>query len=147
AFSFHQPDQQSEQASTAATAEAPKLPAGYFSNTPQYKTNGALNVILLDSLNSTLPNQAAMRDAMIKFLAKLPAGQPIAVYLLGNKLTLIQDFTSDPELLKKAIAGVKRQGSKSLDNAAGTTRMADMPVGSVALYTLADVPSIKAKLE
>jgi VWFA-related protein len=143
AFSFHQP----EPASSAATVAPPKLPAGYFSNTPQYKTNGALNVVLLDSLNSTLLNQASMRDAMIKFMEKLPAGQPIAIYLLGNKLTLVQDFTSDPEVLKKAIAGVKRQGSKHLDNAAGTTRMADMPVGSVAVYTMMDVPQIKAQLE
>ncbi len=143
AFSFHQP----EPASSAATVAPPKLPAGYFSNTPQYKTNGALNIVLLDSLNSTLLNQASMRDAMIKFMEKLPAGQPIAIYLLGNKLTLVQDFTSDPEVLKKAIAGVKRQGSKHLDNAAGTTRMADMPVGSVAVYTMMDVPQIKAQLE
>jgi VWFA-related protein len=142
-FSFHQPDQV---ANTAAVTPA-KLPAGYFSNTPQYKTNGALNVLLLDSMNSTLLNQASMRDAMIKFLEKLPAGQPIAIYLLGNKLTLIQDFTSDPDLLRKAIAGMKRQGSKALDNAAGTTRMADMPVGSVAFATMMDVPQIKARLE
>lgn len=146
AFSFHQPEQISMDASPA-TSSRPKLPEGYFSNTPQYKTNGALNVLLLDSLNSTLLNQASMRDAMIKFLEKLPAGQPIAIYLLGSKLALIQDFTSDPELLRKAIVSVKRQGSKALDNAAGTTRMADMPVGSVALYTMMDVPQIMAQLE
>jgi len=71
----------------------------------------------------------------------------MAIYLLGNKLTLVQDFTSDPEVLRKAVASVKRQGSKSLDNAAGTTRMADMPVGSVQMFTMMDVPQIKAQLE
>jgi VWFA-related protein len=71
----------------------------------------------------------------------------MAVYLLGNKLTLVQDFTSDPEVLKKAIAGVKRQGSKLLDNAAGTTRMDDMPAGSVMVATMMDVPHIKNQLE
>jgi VWFA-related protein len=146
AFSFHQPEQ-ALGAASSPKATPTKLPEGYFSNTPQYKTNGALNVILLDSLNSTLLNQASMRDAMIKFMEKLPAGQPIAIYLLGNKLALIQDFTSNPGILRKAIANVKRQGSKALDNAAGTTRMADMPVGSVALYTIMDVPQIAAQLE
>jgi len=148
AFSFHQTEQEPASASGQASAFLnPKLPPGYFSNAPTYKSNGALNVLLLDALNTTLLNQASMRDGMIKLMEKLPAGQPIAIYLLGNKLTLVQDFTSDPEVLRKAIAGVKRQGSKLLDNAAGTTRMADMPVGSVAVATMMDVPSIKAHLE
>jgi VWFA-related protein len=147
AFSFHQPDQQSEQASTAATAAPPKLPAGYFSNKPQYKTNGALNVLLLDALNSNMINQAAMRDAMIKFLEKVPAGEPIAIYLLGTRLTLIQDFTSDPELLRKAVASFKRQGSKAQSNPAGNTRIAETPIGSVAADTMATMPGLQAKLE
>lgn len=148
AFSFHQTEQEPPSASGQTSAGSnSKLPHGYFSNMPIYKSNGALNVLLLDALNSTLLNQATMRDAMIKLMEKLPAGQPMAIYLLGNKLTLVQDFTSDPEVLRKALAGVKRQGSKLLDNAAGTTRMADMPVGSVAIYTMMDVPQIKAQLE
>ena len=144
-FSFHQPEQTSAAASFASGTPS-KLPEGYFTNIPTYKTSGALNVILLDSLNSTLLNQASMRDAMIKFMEKLPAGQPIAVYLLGNKLTMIQDFTSDPELLKAAIAGLKRQGSKVLENAGGTTRMADMPVASVAAETRGMMPGLRASL-
>jgi VWFA-related protein len=148
AFSFHQTEQEPASASgQTSTGSSSSLPAGYFSNAPKYKSNGALNVLLLDALNSTLLNQATMRDAMIKLMEKLPAGQPMAIYLLGNKLTLVQDFTSDPEVLKKAIAGVKRQGSKLLDNAAGTTRMADMPAGSVMIATMMDVPHIKAQLE
>jgi VWFA-related protein len=148
AFSFHQTEQGPASApGQTAAGSSPKLPPGYFSNAPRYKSNGALNVLLLDALNSTLLNQATMRDAMIKLMEKLPAGQPMAIYLLGNKLTLVQDFTSDPEVLRKAIAGVKRQGSKLLDNAAGTTRMADMPVGSVAIASMMDVPQIKAQLE
>jgi VWFA-related protein len=146
-FSFHQPDQPAASDTVAAAAPAHKLPEGYFSNTPRYKTNGALNVILLDTMNSSLPNQAFMRDAMIKFLEKMPAGQPVAIYLMGNKLTLIQDFTSDPELLHKAIASLKRQGSKTMDNAAGTARMEDMPVGSVASYAMMDIPQLAVALE
>ncbi|HVG92070.1 MAG TPA: VWA domain-containing protein, partial [Alphaproteobacteria bacterium] len=146
AFSFHQTDQEPASASAQASAFVnPKLPPGYFSNAPQYKSNGALNVLLLDALNSTLLNQASMRDGMIKLIEKLPAGQPIAIYLLGNKLTLVQDFTSDPEVLRKAVAGVKRQGSKLLDNAAGTTRMDDMPVGSVLFDAMTEPPSIRSK--
>lgn len=134
-FSFHQPGTAPEPPADAFAAPA-KLPAGVFTNVPQYKTGGALNVVLLDALNSNLLDQAAMRDAMISFLEKIPAGEPIAVYLLGNKLTLIQDFTSDPELLRKAVASIKRQGSRGMSNAAGNTRDAMVPMGSVAAETI-----------
>jgi len=139
AFSFHQTEQEPASASAQASAFVnPKLPPGYFSNAPSYKSNGALNVLLLDALNSTLLNQASMRDGMIKLIEKLPAGQPMAIYLLGSKLTLVQDFTSDPEVLKKAVAGVKRQGSKLLDNTAGTTRMDEMRVPRLRLEEFHD---------
>jgi VWFA-related protein len=121
-FSFHQPGAEPPAAS-GPFASPGKLPQGVYTNVPQFKTGGALNVVLLDSLNSNLVDQANMRDAMIKLLEKLPAGEPIAVYLLGNKLTLVQDFTSDPEALKNAVAGVKRQGSTAMGvNIAGNTR-------------------------
>lgn len=139
AFSFHQTEQGPASASGQTPASSnPKLPPGYFSNAPEYKSNGALNVLLLDALNSTLLNQASMRDGMIKLMEKLPADQPMAIYLLGNKLTLVQDFTSDPEVLRKAVVSVKRQGSKLLDNAAGTTRMDEMRVPRARLEEFHD---------
>src|ERR1700756_64446 len=118
-FGFHQPDPNATTDPAPSFVSATKLPPGYFTNAPQYKTNGALNIILLDALNTTLLNQATVRDAMIQLLAKLPPNAPVAVYLLNSKLTLVQDFTSDPAVLLKAIAGAKRQGSGALDNAAG----------------------------
>jgi VWFA-related protein len=144
-FSFHQSSP--AEAAPVADITPVKLPEGYYTNTPRYKTTGALNVMLLDGLNSDLINQASMRDAMIKFLEKIPAGEPIAIYLLGSKLTMIQDFTGDPELLRKAIAGVKRQGPKALSNPAGNTRMAETPIGSVAADTMGMMPGLQAALQ
>ncbi len=145
-FSFHQPGTAPEPTADAFSAPG-KLPQGVYTNVPQYKTGGALNVVLLDALNSNLLDQAAMRDAMISFIAKIPAGEPIAIYLLGSKLTLIQDFTSDPELLRRAVAGVKREGSTGMSNAAGNTRDAQMPMGSVAADTMATMmPALQGKL-
>ncbi len=144
-FSFHQPGGEPP-AQPGPFASPGKLPQGVFTNVPQYRTSGALNVVLLDALNSNLIDQAVMRDAMVKFLEKLPAGEPIAVYLLGSKLTLLQDFTSDPELLKKAVAGLKRQGSKTRTNVAGNTRDAQMPVGSVAAETIDSIPGLQSRL-
>src|SRR5215475_2507843 len=96
-FSF----QQAIPASSARLTPAVlKLPENVFTNIPRYNTNQALNVVLLDALNTTLPHQAYVRDQMIRYLEKMPEGQPLAIYLLSTKLTLLQDFTSDPAVLK-----------------------------------------------
>jgi VWFA-related protein len=146
-FSFHQPGAEVPASAAGPFVSPASLPKGIYTNVPRYRTGGALNVLLLDALNSNLLNQAAMRDAMVQFMQKIPAGEPIAIYLLGNKLTLIQDFTSNPELLKKAIAGMKRQGSRGLSNPAGNTAMAQMPIGSVAADTISMMNGLQAKLD
>lgn len=146
-FSFHQSGTSVEPDAAGPWVSQAKLPPNIFTNVPQYKTGGALNVLLLDSLNTNLPNQATVRDAMIKLLEKLPAGEPVAIYLVGDKLTLIQDFTSDPAVLQKAIAGLKRQGPKAVANAAGTTRMAEMPMGNAAWETAMSIPGLETRLQ
>ena len=134
------------QQSGAARPQIPTLPANTVTNLPRFQTGGAWNVVLLDALNTTLRNQAYMRDEMVKFLNKLPSDQPIAIYLLGSKLRLVQDFTSDPKLLKQAIAGIKNQSSRVLSNPAGTSPETDIPQGSVAAGILAAVPQLRAQI-
>jgi VWFA-related protein len=129
-----------------ARPQVQPLPANMVTNLPQYQSSGPWNVLLLDALNSNLPNQAYMRDEMIKFLEKLPQGQPLAIYLLGSKLRLVQDFTSDPEALKQAIRGVKRHTSGVLSNPAGTSPETDLPAGSIANATLALVPGLRSQI-
>jgi VWFA-related protein len=101
-------------------------------------------VLLLDALNSNLPDQAHVRASMVEFLKKLPPGQPIAIYLLGYKLRLIQDFTSDPAVLQAAISNLKNPGSGIVDNPAGTSPLSDLPPGSVAQATL--TPQMRAHI-
>lgn len=132
--------------SGAARPQIPTLPANTFTNLPRFQTGGAWNVVLLDALNTNLRNQAYMRDEMVKFLDKLPSDQPIAIYLLGSKLRLVQDFTSDPQLLKQAIAGIKNQSSRVLSNPAGTSPETDIPPGTVAAGILAAVPQLRAQI-
>lgn len=122
------------------------LPANMVTNFPQYQTSGPWNVLLLDALNSNLPNQAYMRDEMVKFLEKLPPGQSVAIYLLGSKLRLVQDFTSDPDLLKQAVHSLKSHSSLVLSNPAGTSPETDLPQGSIANATLASVPGLRAQI-
>src|SRR5262249_21126016 len=79
-----------------ATDEAkPARIPNTFDNKPRFRGASALNVVLVDALNTTFLNQAYVRVEMVKFLEKLPPGQPIAIYTMGRKLRLLQDFTTD----------------------------------------------------
>ncbi len=104
-----------------------KLPPNVFSNIPRYDIhNTALNVVLLDALNTTAINQAYVRDQMIKYLEKMPADQPIAVYGLTTKLRMLQDFTSDPSVLKNIVKSLNTKSSPLLNDPTGN--------GEAALY-------------
>src|SRR5215831_18659422 len=128
AFSFQHPP------AAVNTGPRPKpvdLPPNVFSNIPKYKGDTALNILLLDGLNTNLPNQAYARDQMIKYLAKIPEGQPIAVYMLmGRQLRLIQDFASDPSVLKNAIKNLKTGVSPLQDNPTGGPDIELAPPGA-----------------
>ena len=78
--------QQAAQGQPAVMAPA-TLPASRITNMPRFKTNSALNVLLLDGINVTNANQKYAREQMLKFLEKLPAGQPLAVYAHGKQAT------------------------------------------------------------
>jgi VWFA-related protein len=125
-FSFEHPVMP---AAGAAAQPAFNLPPNVFTNVPQYNPKSALNVVLLDGLNTTLPHQAYMRDQMIHYLQKMPEGQPVAIYTLGSKLTLLQDFTSDPEVLKEVVKRLKGHVSPLLDEPTGGPPVELLPPG------------------
>ncbi len=120
-FNFQHPD-----ASPAAPAQAPATAANIVDNLPHFKAGRALNVILMDALNTSRTNQAYMRDAMVKFLEKLPENEPIAVYLLSDRIRLLQDFTTDPALLRDVVRSFKGKSSPLLSVSADGS-----PVGPI----------------
>ncbi|HEY4676090.1 MAG TPA: VWA domain-containing protein, partial [Candidatus Angelobacter sp.] len=113
---------------TAAMA-ASKPPENVYSNAARFNANSALNILLLDALNTNLPHQAYVRDQMIRYLQKMPEGQPVAVYMLSTKLTLLQDFTDDPEALRKVAKEIKSSVSPLQDNPAGGPDAELLPAG------------------
>ena len=98
-FSFHQPG--------SVQTLAHQLPGNVFTNSPQYAGNSALNVILLDAINTDFSNHAYAQDMLAKYLASNPKLQPTAVYALENNLRLLHDFTTDPQALHDAITHYK----------------------------------------
>lgn len=124
-FSFQQPSQGPGQPAALVPIT---LSANRITNMPRFKTNSTLNVLLIDGINVSSTNQKYAREEMLKFLAKLPAGQPLAVYAMGAKLRMLQDFTIDPALLK---AAVKKAKDNSMGVRAETSNAADLPPGLI----------------
>jgi VWFA-related protein len=114
-FSFQQ---QAARERSAPDAAGQKTAPDIVTNVPRYKKGDIWNVIVLDALNSPMLDQSNTRQQLLHVLEKLP-DQPVAVYVLGTQLRLIQDFSSDPQVLRQAIAGLKNKASALLDNPKG----------------------------
>jgi len=92
------------------TAATP-APAGIFSNHPENVLPGGVpTVLLLDATNSSFTNQAYARSQMLQYVVEQShAGQPMAVVTLTDRLRVLQDFTSDPQILLTAIKNYRSQ--------------------------------------
>jgi len=89
------------------------LPAGVYTNlVTMDKAPVPPTVLLVDGLNTDRASQMQVHRQMIKMLASIPDDVPVAVFLLGRRLSLIQNFT-DPKLLKAAL---QKSSSVGADN-------------------------------
>ncbi len=102
-----------------AAAAAPKLPPGTFTNYVPVPNDNAVNILLLDSLNTPLLDQQYVRLQLLDFLKKEPAGARIAIFGLSTKLTLLQNFTADPDLLRRVVYKQYGKTSPLLDDPTG----------------------------
>ncbi|MGI4756449.1 MAG: VWA domain-containing protein [Janthinobacterium lividum] len=97
-----------EHSGAVPLAGAPE-PLGVFTNMPPVLKSATENVLVLDWLNTPPEVQPFMRDQLVKFVNTQQSGVPTAIFSLNTKLRLLQDFTSDPRLLKVALL---KQGNK-----------------------------------
>ena len=91
----------------AHIAPLPALPPHVFTNVPAAPQSDAVNVLLLDSLNTPQQDQSVMRQQLIEFLKTMKPDARIAVFALGNGLRLIQGFSDDPAVLRAAVENKK----------------------------------------
>ena len=103
---------------STAVVRPPVLPPDTYSNQPTYPKTSAVNVLLLDGLNTEAADQMYVRRDMIGYLRTLPPGQQIAIFTLGSKLRLIQGFTADTGKLLAMLAEKKTAAPASLRQSA-----------------------------
>jgi VWFA-related protein len=107
-FSLHAADSAGSRAQVEATH---KNSLGNFSNFHQSQHGQSINILLLDTLNTALADQQRARRQVASVLASLPLGQPIALFTLGARLQMIQDFTEEPDTLIAAASQIKSHAS------------------------------------
>ncbi len=109
------------------------LPPNTYTNLPPYPESSAVNVLLLDALNTPIGDQMRVRRKMIDFLGTVKPGTRLAIFTLGTQLRIVTQFTSDPaalvSLLKKPKAS--QQQSPLLDTQSSAA-LADNQASAVA---------------
>ena len=114
-----------EEHSAASLADAtrfsamPNLPPGIFTNYSPAPANGAVNIVLLDALNTPIADQAYVRQQLLAYLKSTPPGTRVAIFGLANRLILLQGFTSDPDLLRNVMEKGWNKASPLLNDQVG----------------------------
>lgn len=99
----------------------PPQPPGVFTNFTDVPSNGVLNVLLLDNLNTPIKDQANVLNQLKLFVKKAAPGTRIAIFGLASRLYFLQGFTSDPAILKEVVDHkLLPRGSALLDDVAGS---------------------------
>jgi VWFA-related protein len=81
----------------------PPMPPNVYSNVPAAPPDDAVNVLLLDSLNTEKQDQVFMHKQILEFLRHMQPNTRTAVFTLGSKLRFVQSFTSDSSALIAAL--------------------------------------------
>jgi len=116
----------------AAAPAGAVLPPNTFTNVPAVPPNNAVNVLLMDALNTAEGDQSYVHKEMVRYLANVPPSVRIGVFMLGEKLRIVQGFTDDSSVLRASVArlAANPQTSALLPTATSTAAM-DAPVNLI----------------
>ena len=109
------------------------LPPNTYTNLPAYPESSAVNVLLLDSLNSPLADQMRVRRRMIDYLGTVKPGTTLAIFTLSTQLRIVTQFTSDPAALVRLLNAPKANEKQSpLQDTPSSTALDNNQVNAVA---------------
>lgn len=87
----------------ARSISMPELPEDVFSNYSPIGTPPAVNILMLDALNTPMVDQIYLRQAAERYLKTLKPGSRLAIVTLSLKLRFVQGFSDDPAVLATAL--------------------------------------------
>jgi VWFA-related protein len=126
----------------------PKMDSGVFTNYTPVPEMGAVNVLLLDTLNTPLQAQSYVRQQLQQYLKTVKPGTRIAIFAMSRELHLLQGFTSNPQTLKAAMSGKKNtlQASNLMNDAVSGDLGPDSSMSSAFADAVGNDPSFEAAL-
>jgi len=90
-----------------------KMPPNTFTNVVVTPPGSALNIILLDALNTPTEFQPKLRSDLAMLADSLPGNSRTAIFGLSGDLVMLQSFTSDPAVLKTILTQRRRMPTAS----------------------------------
>jgi VWFA-related protein len=91
----------------------PVLPPHFYTNLQPAPTTSAVNILLLDALNTGAVDQVFMKQETLRYLKSMPPGTRVAIMGLSSRLRLLQGFTSDPKILEAVVDSKKNRSMPS----------------------------------
>lgn len=131
-------------ARAAVAAPRDALPPGIFTNRPEYMASRPRGVtaIVLDVLNTGRgADQYFARSALMRFLRGLQGDELVGVYVLGNGIRVIHDFSDDPASLARMAQRVRNEWP-----AGGASQEETMRAEADLLAQVAGVAELEASL-
>ena len=134
-FDEHKPE------NPTAVVKLPDLPPHTYSDFPQFAVTSAVNVLLLDALNTPLSDQAYVRQQMLQYLKNIPPGTRIAVFTLASRLRMVEGFTTDSSVIARALSGKGGPQQSVLLDPASDQELSDMASDMASLGASQDAMS------
>jgi VWFA-related protein len=100
------------------------LPANTFSNLSSAPQSGPVTVVLYDLLNTPLDSQPFAHAELLKFLKQRKQAGQVAIFVLSDKLHMLQGFTDDDNALIAALNSQKGLYKSSSLQSAGEASQA-----------------------
>lgn len=115
-------------------APPPKLdlPPNTYSNLVQAPEDGPVTVLLYDVLNTPAQVMPYAHDAMVKFIKNQPPGSRTAIFVLSDRLRMLEGFTDDDTRLLAAInskAAASQQSTLLLNATTSGSSLPDLSAG------------------
>jgi len=110
-------------------APVPSSPAWLtFTNRPA-PGMAAVTVFLFDELNTKLTDQELAKKDFVRYLRELPADSRVAVFALGDSLSMLHDFSQDMAALLAALAKHSNRVNPEVDAATAPPASANSLTG------------------
>src|SRR6185437_2777052 len=98
----------------------PPMPPGVFTDYTPVAPDSTLNVLLIDALNTPMIDQAFVRQQLLDYVKHEKPGTDVAIFVLTNRLIMLQGFSADPAVLRAAVQHLNSKASSLLDDPVGS---------------------------